>query len=36
MSEVSVDEWAPGGDDFEDYQKDKKIQAAISWLTDFY
>jgi len=33
---VIPDEWAPGGDDFEDYQKDKKIQAAISWLTDFY
>jgi C-terminal processing protease CtpA/Prc len=30
------DEWVPGGDDLSDYSKDKKIQAAISWLTDFY
>jgi hypothetical protein len=30
------DEWVPGGDDLSDYSKDKKIQAAISRLTDFH
>ena len=30
------DEWVPGGDDLSDYSKDKKIQAAISWLRDFH
>lgn len=30
------DEWVPGGDDFEDDSKDKKIQAAVNWLKDFH
>jgi len=30
------DEWVPGGDDFEDDSKDKKMQTAVSWLKDFH